>query len=357
MVAVIKLLRLGIAALLAASFGVSMAYAQKWVKLAPFPEASEEVYGIASGGKLYVFGGLGPRWTPKGLVYEYDPATNQWTKKNRMPLPSHHTALAESDGKIYVMGGFVSPRSGPPAWVPIDNAWEYDPANDTWKALAPMPTKRGSPVAAAAGGKIYVIGGASVHPGSKETSIHPRRPHRSLGSNEGYDPATNTWAARSDMPTARNHAAVGVVNDKIYVIGGRVGAAFMTTPASATDLVEEYDPATDQWGPLKRSMPTPRSAMASGTYKGKIYVAGGEMRDEKIFGAFTVVEALDPVANRWTTLPPMAIPRHGHAAGVLGNRLHIVSGDVQSLGGVIPAEVATVAIETDLHDALELPDK
>lgn len=357
MIASFKLLRLCLAALLAASFFVSAAYAQKWVKLAPFPEAAEEVYGIDAGGKLYVFQGLGPRWTPRGLVYEYDPATDQWTKKKPMPLPSHHTAVAELNGKIYLVGGFVPPKSGPPAWEPINNLWEYDPANDTWKALAPMPTKRGSPVAAAIGGKIYVIGGAGLHPGSKETSVHPRRPHRSLGTNEAYDPATNTWEQRSDMPTARNHAAIGVVSNKIYVIGGRIGAAFMTTPASATDIVEEYDPAADQWGPLKRSMPTPRSAMGWGTYKGKIYVAGGEMRDEKIFGAYIVVEALDPVANRWTILPPMTIPRHGHATAVLGNRLHIVSGDVQSLGGVRPADVSIVSVETDLHDALELPDK
>ena len=354
MIALIKVSRWSLVALLAASFWVSAAYAQKWVKLAPFPEASEEIYGIASGGKLYVFGGLGTGWKAKGLVYEYDPATDKWTKKKPMALASHHVALAELNGKIYVMGGFVLPQSGPPAWVPIDNAWEYDPADDTWKALAPLPTKRGSPNAAVVNGKIYVIGGASTHPGSKETAVHPRRPHRSVGTNEVYDPATNTWDTRSTMPTARNHAAVGVVNNKIYVIGGRVGAAFMTTPASATDLVEEYDPATDQWGPLKRSMPTPRSAMSWGTYKGKIYVAGGEMRDEKIWGAFTVVEALDPVANNWSILPPIPIPRHGYAGAVIGNRLHIVSGDVQSLGGSKPADVQ---IETDLHDALELPEK
>src|SRR4249920_48949 len=64
MIALFKLLRLCLAALLAASFFVSAAYAQKWVKLAPFPEPSEEVYGIASGGKLYVFGGLAPGWKP-----------------------------------------------------------------------------------------------------------------------------------------------------------------------------------------------------------------------------------------------------------------------------------------------------
>ena len=70
MAAWIRLLRFSLAALLAASFLVSAAHAQKWSRAAPFPEASEELYGIGVGGKFYVFGGLAPGWTPKGLVYE-----------------------------------------------------------------------------------------------------------------------------------------------------------------------------------------------------------------------------------------------------------------------------------------------
>jgi len=53
-----------------------------------------------------------------------------------MPLASHHVSFTEHRGKIYAFGGFVLPQSGPPAWVPIDNAWEYDPANDSWRARA-----------------------------------------------------------------------------------------------------------------------------------------------------------------------------------------------------------------------------
>lgn len=32
----------------------------QWSKRAPFPEPSEELVGASAGGKLYVFGGLGP---------------------------------------------------------------------------------------------------------------------------------------------------------------------------------------------------------------------------------------------------------------------------------------------------------
>ena len=95
-----------------------LASAQKLSRAAPFPEASEELYGIGSGGKLYVFGGLAPGWTPKGLVYEYDPASDAWTKKKNMPIASHHIGLTELNGKIYVIGGFIKPAKGPTAPPP-----------------------------------------------------------------------------------------------------------------------------------------------------------------------------------------------------------------------------------------------
>src|SRR6266568_6272992 len=159
----------------------SGAFAQgKWARLAPFPEPSEELLGASAGGKMYVLCGLAPGWVPKALVYEYDPAADKWTKKKPMALPSHHVAFTEYRGKIYAFGGFVLPQSGPAAWVPINNAWEYDPATDNWKALAPMPTGRGSPVAVTIGDKMYVIGGAIAGP--NQTAVHPARPHTSVGT-------------------------------------------------------------------------------------------------------------------------------------------------------------------------------
>jgi N-acetylneuraminic acid mutarotase len=112
-------------------------------------------------------------------------------------------------------------------------------------------------------------------------------------------------------------------------------------------VVEEYDPATDTWGSLKARMPTARSASGSGVYNGRIYVAGGEFQDSRMLAAYKVVEAYDPATNTWHTMPSMQFPRHGLASGVLGNRLHIVSGDVQSAANGGHAHV-------DFHDALQL---
>src|SRR4030095_6253605 len=109
-----------------------------------------------------------------------------------------------------------------------------DPRTDTWRALAPMPIKRCSAVAEEVGGKIYVIGGATIMENSGETALFGNRPARGLGNHQGYDPATNTWANRSPMPTTRNHAFSGVVNGRIYVIGGGLCAPHGTPPSKNT---------------------------------------------------------------------------------------------------------------------------
>ena len=297
----------------------------------PFPEASEEVLGATAGGKLYVFAGLAPGWKPKAMVFEFDPASNQWAKKRPMRLPSHHVAFATLNNKIYAFGGFISPESGPPAWNPINNAWEYDPATDEWKELAPMPTRRGAAAAGVANGKIYVTGGANSLSGVTENGIHPARPHNVMQIVEEYDPAANSWKTVRPLLLARNHHVAVGVGDKVYVIGGRVGSAFISGTSNNVDLVEMYDPAANLWMPRTR-MPTARSAIGAGVYNNQILVAGGEGQDQRLLAAFKAVEAYDPVLNRWQILPSMPHPRHGLAVGAIANRLYTVSGDGQSAG-------------------------
>jgi N-acetylneuraminic acid mutarotase len=143
------------------------------------------------------------------------------------------------------------------------------------------------------------------------------------------------------MPTPRNHTAAGVVNGKIYVVGGRVGAAFIGL-ASDISVVEEYDPATDKWSAPRSRMPTARSAMGAGVFNGRMYVAGGEFQDPHMMATFRALEAYDPASNSWSILPSMPVSRHGLAAGVIGNRLILVGGDVQSSGAGIAASTSEV---------------
>lgn len=344
------------ASLVFATAGLAQMPPSPWKKGAPFPEPDEELYGVTVGGKLSVIGGFG-EGKARGANYEYDPATDKWTKKRSMPRPAHHAALATYNGKIYVCGGFVAPEKSPlpigAAWQPIDDVWEYDPAADSWKALAPLPARRGAAVAVEVRGKIHVIGGVTTLEGSKAPFFTSMGPCNVLSTNDVYDPATDKWESRRPMAVPRNHAFAAAVNGKIYMIGGRTGHGFIQ-PATNTDVVEEYDPANDMWSAPKERMPTPRSGGGWGTDGRRIYVAGGEVATKQLVGAFRGIEAYEPTTNSWTTLPSMPMPRHGVAGAVIGNRFHLVSGMITSAGAMAMLD-PKLEVHTASHDVLELP--
>jgi hypothetical protein len=83
-------------------------------------------------------------------------------------------------------------------------------------------------------------------------------------------------------------------------------------------------------------------------------VAGGEVTTQQLVGAFRAIEAYDPLTNSWSTLPSMPMPRHGAAGAVIGNRLYLVSGMMQSAGALVFLD-PTLATHTVNHDILELP--
>jgi N-acetylneuraminic acid mutarotase len=275
-------------------------------KFAPVPVPEEEYWNAVANGKLYLMGGN--QGGKNDRVLEYDLATDKWTTKKPAPWSANHMALASYRGKIYVAGGATVESQPNPL-----KTWEYDPVADSWKELAPMPTRRTASVATEAGGKIYVIGG------SDEAGL-------SVATVEAYDIATNKWETKRPMPTARNHPAAGTVNGKIYVIGGRLSAANVANMlSSATDVVEEYDPATDTWRVMTK-MPYATSGEGWTTFQGRIYVAGGELRDAHMDAVFRDFVVFDPAINDWYRLPSMPTARHGVVLAALGNRIHAVAG-------------------------------
>ena len=322
----------------------------KWIRLAPFPQATGELLAAAVSGKLYAAQGLLPGFKPAGLVYEYDPAKDAWTQKKPMPHPVHHAAVTAMNGKMYLFGGFDLPPSGPPGWNPVNDAWEYDPAADSWRALPPMPTARGGGVAGVVGGKLYVIGGAAAMPGASTPVIRPRQPQRSLGTVEEFDPGTSQWRARSPMPTPCNHMGGEVVDGKIYLIGGRLSGAFIIGFPGNINLVQAYDPAADSWV-TKSPMPTARSGLNTATLNGIIYAAGGEVQDGNYLAAFRAFEAYDPASDTWWPLPSMLLPRHECIMAALGNRIHVAGGSVQS--AIVPLPKG-LSFDTDSHEAFEV---
>lgn len=344
--------------LLALSLSASAQVHGHWLPkpdVAPLPEPAEEYWSATANGKFYLFGGsperIGNTRVLPGRVIEYDPSTNTWTMKKKMPHPNEHMAVAEYQGKIYLFGGASTEHRGQarPSNYQLNESWEYDPANDSWKSLVPMPTRRNAASAVAVGGKIYVIGGSGLAPGSQ----NPTSPANLLvlSANEAYDPATNTWQTLQPMPTPRHHAAIGAVDGKIYIIGGLTGVSRVGDYAgNATSVTEEYDPTTDRWHEMKK-MPTARSGMGWATYQGHIFVAGGEIRNYELDAVLHAFEEFDPATNQWFRLPPMPMARHGINVTVFGGRLYAIGGHITFDG------VGSHAADSNATDVFEFSGK
>jgi len=168
-----------------------------------------------------------------------------------------------------------------------------------------MPTSRGFHSANVVDGKIYVIGG------SQDAS--PDRSH--VWTVEVYDPATDTWTQKGDMPRRFGAGSSSVVDGKIYVFGGY----------GASGRVDEYDPATDTWT-QKSDMPTKRRTFTTDVLDGKIYTIGGYIPEVAGYPGLTTVEVYDPATDTWTTAPDMPTGRFGSRTSVVDEKIYVFGG-------------------------------
>jgi hypothetical protein len=203
---------------------------------------------------------------------------------------------------------------------------EYDPATDTWRRRADLPTKRTSFSASVVNGKIYAISGHQS--GSLVPSV------------DEYDPATDKWRRRADIPTARGTLSTSVVDGKIYAIGGAKWNN-VTTEGTFYTTVEEYDPITDTWT-TKSDMSTARYALSTSTVNGKIYAIGGTTWDyiTETLTFFPVVEEYDPAKDTWTTMMDMPTARFDFGTSVVDGRIYAIGGQP----GTYPEVTSTVEV-------------
>jgi N-acetylneuraminic acid mutarotase len=167
-----------------------------------------------------------------------------------------------------------------------------------------MPTARDCGSTGVVNGKIYVIGGwLGVVPDGQPMRIV-----------EEYDAIRDLWMEKTNMLTARSDLSSSVVDGKIYAIGGWIGGPVV----SAT---EEYDPVADAW--VKRAnMPTARGMLSTSVVNGKIYAIGG-YDGQRIL---STVEEYDPAKDTWTKKADMPTARCWLSTSVVNNRIYAIGG-------------------------------
>lgn len=237
-----------------AAFEVYDPVADRWEARAPLPVPVNHPQLAAWGQHVYLFGGWPgcPGCQPDGAAWRYDPATDAWREIARMPDWRAGGAAVVLGDYIYLVGGEGGAvRSGA-----VSTLLRYDPAADAWSQLSPLPQPRDHVASVAYAGKLYAFGG---------------RWGRDFNSMAIYDPATDAWTPGWPMHDARAGLAAAVIGERIYVAGGELVSG---PAAQIVTSAEVYDPATNGW--VERfELPIGLHGMPGASVEGILYVLGG----------------------------------------------------------------------------------
>ena len=265
--------------------------------------------------KIYVIGGADYRnGGAVNTVEIYDPLKNEWTEGAPLPYVLDHAPSVVHNGKIYVIGGFLENK------ITTDKMLVYDPVKKEWTEGAPLPEPRAAHIAEIVNGTIYAISGLDFD-------------HHPVTTNFAYNIENNTWIAKKPMPDhngPKHHAASAVVDEKIYVLGGRLFGNGVPNEINdaLTNLDDnmKYDPKKDEWTPME-PMPIRRSGFAADSLDEKIFVFGGQMAD----GSSRDIERYDPITNEWSIEPNMQADRSGLAVAAYKDRIFVFGGQHEGL--------------------------
>lgn len=236
--------------------------------------------------------------------------SGHWMTGAPAPTARTEVAVAALDGLIYVVGGFERPSSWRIWQSSVSTKVEaYDPTSNRWSSKPDLPIGLHHAGAAVLNGALYVVGGFTQ---SDDTIWNPSdRVFR-------FDPAGETWTERAPLPTARGGLAVTTFQGKLFAVSGYDGER---NPAA----VEVYDPALDQWNAVA-PLPTPRDHLAAAAIGETLYAIGGRVRLNYRENLSTV-EAYDTTSKQWVPKADMPTPRSGIATGVVNGWIYVFGGE------------------------------
>lgn len=194
--------------------------------------------------KIYVIGGKsGPAHeyakayqNPDVYCLDISQDTSQW-KSVGQNLGLQGLALVSYNGQLYRIGGLEARNAEGEEddLHSVDSFAQYNPQQNTWKELSPLPESRSSFDACVAGDEVYVIGGWKLAGSAGE---HWCEDMLVLNLK---DPAAQ-WQ-RMDVPFRTRALATRFHQGKIYAIGG------ISENGGPNNDVYHFDLKSKQWSP------------------------------------------------------------------------------------------------------------
>jgi len=148
-------------------------------------------------------------------------------------------------------------------------------ARSGWRFVDDMPDARYGPWGVVVNNSVYMMGGCGRGSGNISAA------------NDMYNPVTEKWSLKKNLPTARYEGAIGVIKGIVYLSVGDTNGGFIVS-------TQAYDPSTDSWT-LKKDAPASRAEVASAVLNDELWVMGGE---PEVQSATTTVQIYSPIGLR-----------------------------------------------------------
>lgn len=261
-----------------------------WRKMPSIVPARGEMGAAVSDKSIVVVGGHGNDNLAMSRVDAYNVETRTWTPLKALPRPRYGNGATTINGRIYVAGGRSTDNPVVPA--PQKTLFVYDPVTDTWTRKADVPQPVYVSMQAGLLGKLYVYRGeAGDHFWS-------------------YSPRTDRWGSLPLPPTRHISGVLTALGGKLYLISG-YPQSFWDPPNAEVDV---YDPATKSWS-IKQPMLHAGPGMVAVTFHGKLWVAGGG-----------IVQVYDPATDVWKYGPSMLNSSAWGSGAYAGGRFFVIGG-------------------------------
>ncbi|XP_060762040.1 kelch-like protein 24a [Neoarius graeffei] len=245
----------------------------EWKSLAKHPEFTKSEYGVcALRNDILVSGGR----INSSYVWMYNSQLNLWIRVASLNKGRWRHKMSVLLGKAYAVGGYDGQGC-------LNNVEVYDSFSNRWTEVAPLKEAVSSPAVASCAGRLFVIGGEP-----DENSCTDKV--------QCYDPETNSWLLRSNIPVCKRNITAVSLNSLVYVCGG------------LTKCIYCYDPAQDFWMPVVNTFSRQECCGMSVCY-GKIFILGGRGENGVASDSIT---CYDPASGMLTGVAAMPRPISCH---------------------------------------------
>ena len=270
----------------------------------------------------------------------WDPATRTFSPAGSLDRPRiGHAATLLNDGRVLIVGG-EDTRIG--QQIPAE---VWDPATGGFDAVGTMPTlASGLTATTLLDGRVLIVGKDTCLVPPERDQLGLTRCHGAVASTILWDPSGSWQIGPAPLEARQWHTATRLQDGRVLFVGNEGWA--INAPESA----EVYDPATNAFTRVGEPLDYISGAQTATLLPdGRVLVTGGDTSDPNgdphYVGPLRTAETWDPATGQFSRAGTMDVGRRAHGAALLPDgRVLVVGGSTERTSNFTDPGTATSEI-------------